>query len=53
VLGPQLFSIYVNDIGNAVPTDEVKLFADDTNLFVSQENTDASSTKVNCYTNGS
>ena len=33
-LGPLLFLIYVNDIANAVPNDNVKLFADDTNLFV-------------------
>jgi hypothetical protein len=29
-----LFLIYVNDIGSAVPNETVKLFADDTNLFV-------------------
>jgi hypothetical protein len=29
-----LFLIYVNDIGSAVPNKTVKLFADDTNLFV-------------------
>ena len=34
VLGPLLFLIYVNDIANAVPNVNVKLFADDTNLFV-------------------
>ena len=34
VLGPLLFLIYVNDISNAVPNDKLKLFADDTNLFV-------------------
>jgi hypothetical protein len=34
VLEPLLFLIYVNDIGNTVPNDIVKLFADDTNLFV-------------------
>ena len=34
VLGPLLFLIYVNDIGNAVPNQKVKLFADDTNLFI-------------------
>ena len=37
VLGPLLFLIYVNDIGNSVPDAKVKLFADDTNLFVSHE----------------
>ena len=34
VLGPLLFLIYVNDIGTAVPNNKLKLFADDTNLFV-------------------
>ena len=34
VLGPLLFLVYVNDIGNAVPSASVKLFADDTNLFI-------------------
>ena len=34
VLGPLLFLLYVNDICNAVPGSHVKLFADDTNLFV-------------------
>jgi len=36
VLGPLLFLIYVNDRDNAVPYhyQAVKLFADDTNLFV-------------------
>jgi hypothetical protein len=38
VLGPILFLIYVNDIGNAVPGEKVKLFADDTNLFIFNEN---------------
>jgi hypothetical protein len=35
VLGPLLFLIYMNDIVNTVPGNNVKLFADDTNLFVS------------------
>jgi len=34
VLGPLLFSIYVNDIRKAIPNKVIKLFADDTNLFV-------------------
>ena len=34
VLGPLLFLIYINDIGNAVANDTIKLFADDTNLFM-------------------
>ena len=34
VLGPILFSIYMNDIDKAIPEEKVKLFADDTNLFL-------------------
>jgi len=34
VLGPLLFLLYVNDIANVLPGENVKLFADDTNLFI-------------------
>jgi len=34
VLGPLLFLIYVNDIANASPNSDIRLFADDTNVFV-------------------
>ena len=34
VLGPLLFLVYMNDINNAVPDNDVKLFADDTNVFI-------------------
>ena len=34
VLGPLLFLIYVNDIQYVVKDSEIKLFADDTNLFL-------------------
>ena len=34
VLGPLLFLIYMNDIQYAVPHAKLKLFADDTNLFL-------------------
>ena len=34
VLGPLLFLIYMNDIQYAVPNAKLKLFADDTNLFL-------------------
>ena len=37
VLGPLLFLLYVNDIANAVPNHNIKLFADDTNLFVASK----------------
>jgi len=38
VLGPLLFLVYVNDIGNVVPNHIITLFADDTNLFVFGDN---------------
>ena len=33
-LGPLLFLIYVNDISNICKSNEMILFADDTNIFV-------------------
>jgi len=34
VLGPLLFLIHVNDIANASPNSDIRLFADDTNVFL-------------------
>jgi hypothetical protein len=34
VLGPMLFIIYMNDISHAVSGAQIKLFADDINMFV-------------------
>ena len=33
-LGPLLFLLYINDISNVIPELKVKLFADDTNIFL-------------------
>lgn len=38
VLGPLLFLIYVNDINNCLENGKLRLFADDTNVFVSHSN---------------
>ena len=38
VLGPLLFLIYVNDISSALPKHKLRLFADDSNIFVSDIN---------------
>ena len=38
MLGPLLFLIYINNMGNAVANDTIKLFADDTNLFIFGDN---------------
>jgi len=40
VLGPLLFLVYVNDIGNSISGIPIKLFADDTNLFIFSESID-------------
>ena len=34
VFGPLLLLLYVSDIGNSVPDIPIKLYADDTNLFL-------------------
>ena len=34
VLGPLLFLIYVNDICNSCKNHEIRLFADDSNVFI-------------------
>jgi len=47
VLGPLLFLIYVDDIGNALPNEVIKLFADDTNLFVFGESFSVVNQKAN------
>jgi ribonuclease P/MRP protein subunit RPP40 len=39
VLGPLLFLIYVNDIGNALPDAMIKLVADDTNTLIFSDDT--------------
>ena len=38
VLGPLLFLLYINDITNSVCKSKIKLFADDSNLFVVSNN---------------
>src|SRR6266496_4445628 len=34
VLGPLLFLIYINDLSQVVPLNQLKMFADDLNLFM-------------------
>jgi len=38
VLGPLLFLIYVNDIAHVLPENNTRLFADDTNIFITGDN---------------
>ena len=48
-LGPLLFLVYINDIINADPQMNIKLFADDTNLFVFGQIPDDVVLKTNDY----
>ena len=45
VLGPLMFLIYINDICKAVPDTKVKLYVDDTDLFLFD--TDANNLNIN------
>jgi len=47
VLGPLLFLLYANDIYNAIPSTKIKLFADDTNLFLHDKNLTVLYSKAN------
>ena len=38
VLGPLLFLMYVNDIAHVLPDNNLRLFADDTNVFITGNN---------------
>ena len=38
ILGPLLFLVFINDIVNVIPELKVKLFADDTNIFLFNKN---------------
>ena len=46
-MGPLLFLIYVNDIYRAVPGEKIKLFADDTNLFIFDGDSDKLTQRAN------
>ena len=46
-MGPLLFLRYVNDIYRAVPGENIKLFADDTNLFIFDGDSDKLTQRAN------
>ena len=48
ILGPLLFLLYINDIGNVSNILELILFADDTNLFFSHNDLYFLTNIVNC-----
>ena len=47
VLGPLLFLLYINDISNAVTHCQIRLFADDTCLFLEVDNREETALKIN------
>ena len=47
VLGPLLFLIYINDIVNTVSHCEIRMFADDTCLFLEVDDRDAAAALIN------
>ena len=47
VLGPLLFLVYINDLTNVVQDCSIRLFADDTCLFIEVDNRTETSVKVN------
>ena len=47
VLGPLLFLLYINDISNAVQHCHIRLFADDTCLFIEVDNREDAAAKIN------
>ena len=49
VLGPLLFLLYINDINNVVPSGIVKLFADDTNVFIHGRDSTVVEKELNYY----
>ena len=38
VLGPSLFSVFINDLPNVLPSDSIALFADDTAIYIVSNN---------------
>ena len=49
ILGPLLFLIYINDIGNVLPSKILKLYADDTNIFIFERDMESAVKIANEY----
>jgi len=47
VLGPLLFLLYINDVTHVIQNCQIRLFADDTCLFIEVDNRDETAVKLN------
>ena len=47
VLGPLLLLVFINDLTKVVRHTQIRLFADDTCLFINVDNRDATTEQVN------
>ena len=51
LLGPRMFSIYMNDISESNSEGEIHLYADDITAFVIGKTTDDAMSKMQCLAN--
>ena len=51
LIGPRLFSVYVNNLPSAIPEGEIQMFADDTTFFCTDTNIERLIDKINIAMN--
>ena len=47
VLGPLLFLIYINDLSKIIQSSQIRMFADDTSLFVTNKDRELAQVTLN------